>query len=36
MKKDGQKITKDDYGFYKTYQGETGGSMKNSEILSAE
>ena len=28
MKKDGQKITKDDYGFYKTYQGETGGSMK--------
>ena len=24
MKADGQKPTRDDYGYYKTYQGETG------------
>ena len=28
MKKDGKKPTRDDYGYYKTFQGDSGSSMK--------
>jgi len=36
MKKDGQKITKDGYGYYKTYQGETGSGPMASKQSPAE